>query len=590
MVSSKYITSLIIFLGIVLMWTQFCRQMDSSLNQARLNQDNILLPGCRLRVYSEHLLMEKALKPLFKFVILISYFVVLSGCFYKLLIHGRLKSKVINGHASRQFFQWTVMSLNDYIRDRMNNNLGMHELMKYEWARYESFMLYPHTASLSPLKLARSGFYYTGENKTVKCFCCGEQFDANDYETLNEAHQSNSRNCSFARGEDSSNIPIKHSSRSDDFNVGTREHEDMIPCRNPDYVTEESRRRSFRTWPHDYLRGTQMMVEAGLFYTGTGDLVRCYHCDIGIHDWSDNDNPFVEHARYSPHCHHVRQQNHRFLAQVSRQLDADLNLPIIHSGGEDNRGQSGIIQCRYTNYVTEESRLRSFTNWSHENERQTHALADAGFFYVGIQDCVRCYSCGIGLRGWSDDDDPWIEHVRFSPECQHVRQQKPELNTDHRQEESSSDLISSDMRSKSVQILKHMGYTEDRIRDAFNDLRRSGRNEITLNDLLDNIKNTEPNIYNRDSPSYRMLCTRMNAANNSGDQNESQIASGQQNERPTDTDTLRHRLTCKVCLDKEICIVFLPCGHLVACEDCARNLQTCAVCRADIRESVRTYF
>ena len=34
---------------------------------------------------------------------------------------------------------------------------------------------------------------------------------------------------------------------------------------------------------------------------------------------------------------------------------------------------------------------------------------------------MRCYSCGIELRDWEREDNPWQEHRRFSPNCVHLR-------------------------------------------------------------------------------------------------------------------------------------------------------------------------
>lgn len=516
MVPSKYIASLIVVLGLVLMWTHFCSHVGFSLYQARMNQDNLLIPGCGRRVSSGNLQMGKALKLSFIFVISISYAVVVSGSFYKLLTHNKSTYKVINGHASIHFFQWqgrTVMSLNDYIRDRLNNNLGMHELMKYEWARYESFKLYPLTAPLSPLKLARAGFYFTGENQTVKCFCCGELFDANDYGELNEAHQRNSRNCSFVRGEASANIPIKHSGRSDNVNLGSREDQGVTQCRNPNYELRLVSYRSYRRWRH-----------------------------------------------------------------------RDTNIPIKHFGRSDN---VNVTQCRYPNYVTEESRRQTFRSWPHRNEEQIQEMVNAGLFYTGTEDLVRCYHCGVGLENWLDTNYPWVQHTYYSPDCQHVRQQRPawirslldnpdlRSNSDHRQRRRTR--ISCEMRTKLAQRLLQMGYTEGRIIDAFNYFRRSGRKVLSIHDVLDHIKTTEPN-------NYTMLCTNMTAANNSVDQIEaSQTESAQKSKKETDADL------CKVCVDKEVRIVFLPCGHRVTCEDCAPKFRKCIVCRAVIKGTVRAH-
>ncbi|XP_053406320.1 uncharacterized protein LOC123565576 [Mercenaria mercenaria] len=45
------------------------------------------------------------------------------------------------------------------------------------------------------------------------------------------------------------------------------------------------------------------------------------------------------------------------------------------------------------------------------------------------------------------------------------------------------------------------------------------------------------------------------------------------------------RTLCKVCLDEEMCVMFLPCCHLATCESCADRLHCCVVCRSSIEGS-----
>jgi baculoviral IAP repeat-containing protein 2/3 len=52
---------------------------------------------------------------------------------------------------------------------------------------------------------------------------------------------------------------------------------------------------------------------------------------------------------------------------------------------------------------------------------------------------------------------------------------------------------------------------------------------------------------------------------------------------------LRHMKECKVCLDAEVGVVFLPCGHLCCCVSCAPSLAACPLCRAPIQGTVRTF-
>lgn len=52
---------------------------------------------------------------------------------------------------------------------------------------------------------------------------------------------------------------------------------------------------------------------------------------------------------------------------------------------------------------------------------------------------------------------------------------------------------------------------------------------------------------------------------------------------------LKEARLCKICLDSEVGIVFLPCGHLATCVNCAPNLQDCPVCRCTIKATVRAF-
>ncbi|KAE8750036.1 hypothetical protein FOCC_FOCC003160 [Frankliniella occidentalis] len=52
---------------------------------------------------------------------------------------------------------------------------------------------------------------------------------------------------------------------------------------------------------------------------------------------------------------------------------------------------------------------------------------------------------------------------------------------------------------------------------------------------------------------------------------------------------LKEARQCKICMDSEACVVFLPCGHLVTCVNCAPSLSDCPICRQAIKATVRTF-
>ncbi|MBN3279932.1 MYLIA ligase, partial [Polyodon spathula] len=52
---------------------------------------------------------------------------------------------------------------------------------------------------------------------------------------------------------------------------------------------------------------------------------------------------------------------------------------------------------------------------------------------------------------------------------------------------------------------------------------------------------------------------------------------------------LKEAMLCIVCCEEEINSAFCPCGHMVCCESCAAQLQSCPVCRSDVEHVQHVY-
>merc|ERR1712150_136416 len=68
-------------------------------------------------------------------------------------------------------------------------------------------------------------------------------------------------------------------------------------------------------------------------------------------------------------------------------------------------------------------RLESFCNsWpgnipDSNKKPDIEVLAEAGFYFIGLSDVVKCLSCELSLGSWEEEDDPWIKHCQNSPSC-----------------------------------------------------------------------------------------------------------------------------------------------------------------------------
>lgn len=49
------------------------------------------------------------------------------------------------------------------------------------------------------------------------------------------------------------------------------------------------------------------------------------------------------------------------------------------------------------------------------------------------------------------------------------------------------------------------------------------------------------------------------------------------------------RTTCSICMDNDSDTAFVPCGHFVTCNGCARNCTDCPICRKNISSYMKIY-
>ena len=68
-------------------------------------------------------------------------------------------------------------------------------------------------------------------------------------------------------------------------------------------------------------------------------------------------------------------------------------------------------------------RLKTFTifNWPLHKHTSMLDLAEAGLYYTGSSDAVKCFLCRVTLNDWKQGDIPSEEHKRLSPNCPFVK-------------------------------------------------------------------------------------------------------------------------------------------------------------------------
>lgn len=325
------------------------------------------------------------------------------------------------------------------------------------------------------------------------------------------------------------------------------------------YHREDNRLKTFERWPLKWLDKRQLAM-SGLYYLGVGDKTKCYFCNVEISCWEQKDHPLREHISWSPNCCLLRrcitnnvpinwedfdkyiqttplnndicglnyftsidsQQNNTssmmYLTLSPDSPPSDSSSTDISS--TDNFRNS--IYTEYPEYTLEATRLQTFRDWPKHMKQKPFQLAEAGFFYTLIDDRVKCFSCGGGLKDWDADDDPWQQHALWLSDCNFLKLMKGQIYIDS--------VINLFMREK----------------------------QLATNEL-------------ESIPSPSSKCVELIAP------------------KPSMATTTDDKF-CKICYVNEYNTAFLPCGHVVACAQCASSVIKCPLCRQPFIDIMRVYF
>ncbi|XP_023598750.1 LOW QUALITY PROTEIN: baculoviral IAP repeat-containing protein 7 [Trichechus manatus latirostris] len=214
---------------------------------------------------------------------------------------------------------------------------------------------------------------------------------------------------------------------------------------------------------------------------------------------------------------------------------------------EEEEEKEGVeATCRlgpdFSGMDSEELRLVSFHHdWPLSSSVHPAQLTEASFFHMSPQDKVRCFFCCGGLQSWERGDDPWTEHAKWFPRCEFL------------------------LQSKGTGFVRSVQDSYSYLLGSWDPLEESG-------DAVP----TAPVHWGPDPPTLRRD-SHLEGTEDSG------VESIEEQVR-----RLRCERVCKVCLDRAVDVVCVPCDHPV-CAECAPNLSLCPVCLAPVRSCIRTF-
>jgi len=297
----------------------------------------------------------------------------------------------------------------------------------------------------------------------------------------------------------------------------------------------QNRLKTFENWPLSCV-SAETMAKAGFYYTGVRDRVSCYFCHEFFDFWIQDEDPYEEHVLRSPNCQFFERSWHNFSTL------SDIQRFVNSVSVTSNTYISGFQK----HYVSKESRLKSFENFKGNISQDLSVLSESGLVYFGDgkTDEMVCFCCGNGLKDWKDDDDPWIEHSRFFPDCAYIRLYKGNY------------FVESTFDSEAVKVKRSIIPTTT-LRHCDEIDKTSFSGPIQALKILKRGRNNDDYI----EPDIEIV-----KSNNL---------------------TINDESTCKICYMERLEVLFVPCGHVTACVQCAVTLDECSICRRPINMMMR---
>ncbi|KAK7067889.1 Protein DETOXIFICATION 47, chloroplastic [Halocaridina rubra] len=356
------------------------------------------------------------------------------------------------------------------------------------------------------------------------------------------------------------------------------------------FYFEKERLGTFLDWPSKVSPGK--LAKEGFFYLRVGDSVCCAFCHRTIKGWNVEHNPRFEHQRHCPDCPFVKGKpvgnvpfKHCVVLEKYRIDETTASNPNDENDQEPILGFDEYSGPKHIEYNTLQCRLESFKSFPKHLLQTPEDMAEAGLYFLGLSDIVRCFHCDGGLYNWRMDDIPWEVHARWYPLCPYVKHIKGQqfINEARLQMQHafqigktqlscmSQDDLESFMHLDIMQCVLQQGFSQNVILMALEQQLKKAHMPFTdLGSAVDAVysHHSVSDTYSQSADEQQMM------------QNNSLKAEMLRYLR--NPSTVLSDMKCCICKTASSVIIFLPCKHVALCSKCDISPRPCPVCGAPL--------
>ncbi|KAL3881352.1 hypothetical protein ACJMK2_027802 [Sinanodonta woodiana] len=361
------------------------------------------------------------------------------------------------------------------------------------------------------------------------------------------------------------------------------DHPNDRDCLEDDYQqrlslkSEKARLLSFHHFPVISVQPEEL-ARWGFYSLHSGDKVKCIFCGVVLKSWEPGDIVEDEHRKFSPTCPFLCGQNvgNIPIDKKSKQISPRNFYLSSHT--------KQLQVPKHPEYGLPEIRLETFSNWPKDIHQTPKELVEAGFYYTGSEDSVNCFYCGGNLRNWEKDDNIWLEHRRWFPQCEFAR-------TNHQ-------LKNAFERQPLFQEALSLGCDEELVKRVMEEKQRKGGEFEDINLLLDELNKFKVQQETHQAPKKLEHLSPENLTRGIISGAAAALSSGLVTSATSGASTsyveneyrqVPDQLVCKICMNQPVAVTFFPCGHLVTCIACSQKVQKCPICRVKIKAAIRTF-
>ncbi|RXG68825.1 Baculoviral IAP repeat-containing protein 2 [Armadillidium vulgare] len=364
---------------------------------------------------------------------------------------------------------------------------------------------------------------------------------------------------------------------------------------------------------------------------GLSDHVRCFHCGKGLRNWEPDDDPWVEHARWFPDCHFVLlKKGVEYVDKVRRENPPYIpvrNRPLLNAASatassspkpltlnDDEMDKlmelqimKHVLDMGFAPHVVVKA-LRKKLMESGQPFFSVEACIDAVLLILEEETKNTIHGCEditAQVRKMAAIESSNTSNLNTSSRSETLsRGSAPSSGITLPTLPARQENVASNVSVSSLPPLPNNNFTTTtstvsippilNISRASPPLRSSTpTSHLEQANSQSMITETEPetaegspspitlNDSNNDVTTVENTSHTENAIGNSA-----AVSSNSENlskNLAMELQRIKENMMCKVCMDKEMDVVFLPCTHMVTCSSCAVALASCPICRRDIQ-------